>query len=247
MKLHLICISVLFAISCKVNTDEWQTLDFRTFRLKAPQGWKIIKEEGIDSYVGGLTNGKDTLWFDFGMYRVDLGGEDTITHKFARDTINGLYARVTIPEHVGHGYISVHIPKVDQQNQFTIWGKDILASDTVLKMLKSLVFKQSDTTVNPPLKEDRFIVLSHGSGKSIYFKNCASCHAIRKVALGPPMQDLLNLRGAEWIYKFITDRPSVGNDTTHLKLRRKYDSDCMQFPWLTKQDVELLVDFIASN
>jgi len=223
MRLLLTTIVVLLIISCKTKTNGWKTLDFGAFKIKTPQGWKVVKEQGIDSYYGGLTNGKDSLWFDYGMYGVDLSGEDTIAYKFAKDTINGLYSRVTIPKEDGKGYISVHIPKVSGENQFTIWGKDIKETDTILKIYKSLVFPNSDTAMNPPLTDDKYVLLSHGSGKTLFQQNCASCHAVHKVIMGPPLNDVVNKRNTDWIYKFITDSSSVVNDTAYLSTRRQYE------------------------
>ncbi|MGZ3839087.1 MAG: c-type cytochrome [Flavisolibacter sp.] len=247
MRLFLITIIILLTVSCKTKTNGWQTLDFGVFKMQTPHGWEIVKEQGIDSYYGGLTNGKDSLWFDFGMYGVDLSGEDTIAHKFAKDTINGLYSRVTIPKEDGKGYISVHIPKVSGGNQFTIWGKDIKETGTILKMYKSLVFPNSDTTQIPPLTENKYVLLSHGSGKTMFQQNCASCHAIHKVILGLPLNEVVTKRSTDWIYKFITDSISVANDTAHISIRRQYDYHCLQFPSLTKQDIELLVDYVKSR
>jgi hypothetical protein len=247
MNLRLLSIIVILTVSCNTRTKEWQTLDFGAFKIKTPQGWKVVKEQGIDSYYGGLTNGKDSLWFDYGIYGVDLSGEDTITHKFAKDTINGLYARVTVPKDAGKGYISVHIPKVSGENQFTIWGKEIAQTDTILKMYKSLVFKNSDTALNPPLTDDKYVLLSHGSGKTLFQQNCASCHAIHKVILGPPFKEVVIKRSTDWIYKFITDSNSVSKDTAHISMSRQYGYHCMQFASLTRQDIELLVDYVKSR
>jgi hypothetical protein len=246
MNIRLILIILLFTASCKIKTNEWQTLDFGAFKIKTPQGWKILKEQGIDSYVGGLTNGKDSLWFDYGMYGVDLAIEDTIIHKVAKDTINGLYVWVTIPKEVGKGYMSVHIPKVSDEKKFTIWGTNIIEPDIILKMYKSLVFKNSDTTLNPALTDDKYVLLLHGSGKTIYRENCASCHAIRKENMGPPFNEVVDKRSVDWIYKFITDSSFATKDTAHISMSRQYEYHCMQFSSLTKEDIELLVNYVKN-
>jgi hypothetical protein len=130
--------------SCKTKTPttNWQTLDFGSFKLKTPFGWTKIEKRGIDSYFGGLTNGKDTLWFDYGEYSVDLTGDETFSHLYAKDTINGLPARIMIPETAGKGYISMYIPRVSNEDKFTIWGDNILKTDTILKIYKSVTFNK---------------------------------------------------------------------------------------------------------
>src|SRR4051812_33427549 len=59
MNLSFITIIAIIIVSCKSKTADWQTLDFKAFTLKTPQGWRIMEAQGIDSYVGGLTNGRD--------------------------------------------------------------------------------------------------------------------------------------------------------------------------------------------
>jgi Cytochrome c len=246
MKQLYILITVIVAIACKTKTQEWQVLDFGVFKIKTPQGWTIVKKDGIDSYVGGLTNGNDSVWFDYGTYEVDLK-EDTKAHKAAIDTINGLYSVLTIPQQEGKGVVSVHIPQVINKNQFTIWGQDVKETDIILKMYKTLIFPNSDTSLNPRLTEEKYFFLANGSGKTIFFQRCNSCHSIHYMKVGPPLDELINRRNTEWIYKFITDSTSVANDTLHISMRRLYKDRCLEFPSLTKHDIELLVAYVKSK
>jgi len=107
MNLRLISVIVILVASCKTKRNEWQTLDFGVFKLKTPKYWTIVERQGIDSYVGGLTNGKDSLWFDYGWYSGDIDDELIESHLFAKDTINGLFARVAIPSKIGKGVIAI--------------------------------------------------------------------------------------------------------------------------------------------
>lgn len=43
----------------------WKLLDLDAFKLSVPSDWKYIKQKGIDSFVGIIKAGKDTLSFDF--------------------------------------------------------------------------------------------------------------------------------------------------------------------------------------
>jgi hypothetical protein len=48
---------------------ETKTMDFGAFTIKTPLSWHQLKQQGIDSYAGGIViDGKDTLSFDLGMY-----------------------------------------------------------------------------------------------------------------------------------------------------------------------------------
>lgn len=238
---------ILFLLStaaCRTKTIEWQTLDFGAFKLTTPQGWKVLDEQGIDSYFGGLTNGKDSLWFDYGRYSVDLSEEDVYKHRYAKDTVNGFPARIMKPDTAGKGYISMSIPRVTAQNKFTIWGKNIQETDVILSIYKSLVFKNSDTLINPQLTDSKFIYARPGDGKFLFVANCASCHTTHSVLTGPALYDVFQKRNNEWLYTFLTNRKKVLKDSLFIALTKKYDNRCVEFPDLTKEDVASIIDYI---
>ncbi len=244
MRPHIITIFLFLTVSCKPKTTDWQTLDFGPFKLKTPQGWKIFKENGIDSYVGGLTNQKDSLWFDYGWYSPDIGNEDPKKHKFGQDTINGLTARIAIPVNPGDGYIRMFIP-LNREYKFSISGYNIKSTDTILKIFKSIVFEESDTTINSMLTLDKFKEYPNGSGKTLFQQYCASCHSLYKTALGPALHGLMQERTSDWLYKFITNRKLIANDSTHLKLKEAFNKyECMEFPDLKKEDIEMITSYI---
>jgi hypothetical protein len=247
MRHALISVLLILAISCKTKTNNWQTLDFGSFKMKAPHGWKIFKEKGIDSYVGGLTNGVDSLWFDFGWYSPDIGDEDPKKHKFGQDTINGLIARLVIPVTPGDGYIGMFIP-VNREDKFSIMGQNVQNTDTILKMFKTIVFKESDTSINSRLKIDKFKSYPNGTGKTLFQQNCASCHSLTKEIVGPSVQVQMHGKTSDWLYKFVTHRKLVANDSTYQNLKKKYNNlECLQFPNLTKEDVDQIAQYIQSN
>ncbi|HLW63594.1 MAG TPA: hypothetical protein VKY33_09370 [Flavobacterium sp.] len=62
---------LILIISCK-SKSEFKTIDFDIFEITVPQNWKKIEMKGIDSYTGGIiTEKKDTLTFDIGLYSGD--------------------------------------------------------------------------------------------------------------------------------------------------------------------------------
>ncbi len=246
MTIRFLSILLFLTASCKTKTNQGQTLDYGVFKLNTPQGWTILKEQGIDSYYGGLTNGKDSLWFDYGWYSVDLSGENTYKHRFAKDTVNGFPARIMKPDTVGKGYTSMFIPKVTEKNKFTIWGINILETEVVLKIFKSIVFKNSDTLKNPLLTDSKFIHSANGNSKILFSQNCAGCHSINKELTGPALNELILKRNNEWLYTFLTDRKNVLKDSLYHSLIKKYDYNCMEFPDLTKDDVELISDYLRN-
>ncbi|MBN9295440.1 MAG: cytochrome c [Filimonas sp.] len=220
---------------------QFQQLDFGSFRLKAPKDWYIVKQQGTDSYAGGLTNGKDSLWFDYGSY--DVTFDDDNTHqRYARDTVNGLIADIQIPESAGQGYIIMRIPKVIQQNKFTIWGNHINSTDTVLQIFKSVVFKNSDTSNNPPLILSKFTFPPASSGKTLFYSNCAHCHQLYRVLTGPALDTIIDKRSTDWIHTFLTNRSAIYKDPTYS--RPIDETICPTFTGQTKNETDMIIEYL---
>lgn len=246
MSLYLLAILLFWVLACKTEIQNNQILDFGVFKLTTPAGWKIVKKQGIDSYYGGLTNGKDSLWFDYGWYSSELDDETTFKHHFAEDTVNGLEAMVMKPDTNGKGYISMHIPIVKGRDKFTIWGENIKETEVILKIYKSIVFENSDTTSNPSLTASKFIYSERGSGKTLFSNNCASCHAINKILSGPALYDLMQKRNSDWLFTFLTDRKHVVKDSLYYSMLKAYDFKCTEFEMFTKKEVELISEYIKN-
>jgi Cytochrome c len=247
MKPCLISIILIVIVSCRPNTANWQTLDFGSFNLKTPSDWTEIEQKGIDSYVGGLTNGKDTLSFDYGWYSPDIGDEDPKKHKFGQDTINGLIARLAIPITPGDGYIRMYIP-VNTEDKFSISGHNIQSTDTILKIFKSIIFKESDTSVNSMLTISKFKEYPNGTGKTLVMQKCASCHAMNKISEGPALKVLMQDRSTDWLFKFFTTRELVANDSMHIKLKEAFNNrECMTFPDITKEEIESIRNYVINR
>ncbi len=129
----------------KSNNDKF---NFGNFAIELPTDWKKIEFNGIDSYVGGITNGIDSLTFDYGWYSYSLNEENKENQLFATDTINGKIAYLTKPKTNGNGTIGIYIEKAFKDNRFNLIGKNIKNEELILNIFKSLKFKDSDTLMN---------------------------------------------------------------------------------------------------
>ena len=243
MRLRLFSLILILTISCKTKTSGWQTLDFEFFKLQTPQGWTELNLKSLDSFVGGLTNGKDTLRFDYGMYSPDIGNEDPNKHLFGQDTINGLISRIVIPKIPGDGFIRMYIP-VNRQDRFSISGRNIQNTDTILKIFKSIVFTESDIAINGKLTKDKFKEFPNGTGKTLFQQNCGSCHALKKIVEGPNLANLLEDRDATWLYNFLSNRKLIESDSTTKMKQENYGVLCPEFSSLTKPDIEMILSYI---
>ncbi|HEY9262649.1 c-type cytochrome [Chitinophaga sp.] len=241
MKYYCILCLLLVASCTTPKEDTWQTLDFGAFQLKAPPDWKIMEFEGVDSYGGGLTNNVDSLTFDYGEYDVDF--ETGANRRVAEDTVNGVPATIMIPVGDTPGIVSMHLRPRHDKNQFTIWGHHVQQQELILKIYKTIVFKHSDTTVNPPLTADRFIISTYITGKTLFQMNCAGCHAPLKELTGPPLATVFKSRDQQWVCQFLRNRNSILKDSLQVAYEKEYQVQCTRFPDLSCAEIRRIMDY----
>jgi hypothetical protein len=236
---------LIVVLSCRPSTEAWQVLDFGPFSIKTPDGWSKVKRQGTDSYYGGLTDGKDSLWFDYGRYNVDLIGDAKFWYRMTRDTVNGFPAVISMPDSLDLANISMKIPKLTNGNRFTIWASIVKDSSIVLQIFKSVYFLGSDTSRNPPLTDSKFFERTNVNGKPIFITNCLRCHQLAGNVDGPRLQDMIAARSTDWFYRFFTDRKHMGNDAFLDQMKKEFNNlECPEFKNLTKEDIVALVYYI---
>jgi hypothetical protein len=135
-------VSGILLMACKdddVRSESYpKEIDFGAFKMNVPDGWTSFKLQGIDSQVGGVTDGKDSLFYDYGWYSNDLQQLPAADYHKSTKKINGLDAYIVRPKKSGEGIIGVYI-KVDQQNKFNLLGVS-KNEDTVLGIFDSVKF-----------------------------------------------------------------------------------------------------------
>ncbi len=144
----VLTISIYFLTSSNFEKSNNDKFNFGAFAIKLPADWRKIEFNGIDSYVGGITNGIDSLTFDYGWYSYSLTEENKESQLFATDTINGKIAYLTKPKTIGNGTIGIYIENAFKKNRFNLIGKDIKNEELILDIFKSIKFKDSDTLRN---------------------------------------------------------------------------------------------------
>jgi len=125
----LLIFSSLF-ISCDSDDLEIpnaKTLDFQLFSLEVPQDWTSFTQQGIDTYVGGLTNKIDTLYFDYGYFSfgsIDDIEETAETISFEVLKIDGEDAKIVIEKRAQEPEIrySLYVDKRDGTNLNRIYS-----------------------------------------------------------------------------------------------------------------------------
>ncbi|KAA2244826.1 cytochrome c [Chitinophaga agrisoli] len=247
MKQCLITALLIFLyIACSNVPSPWQTLDAGVFKLKTPSGWWLYNSYGSDVLMGGLTNGKDSLNFVLGATAAHFPLGDTTKQRYAGDTINGFSALVEIPKEDGDGFVLIKLVNVQGGNEFSLSGKDIEGTATVLEIFQSVSFKGSDPAPDKPLSfSDFHTPASPRAGKLVFQMNCASCHNVHKKLTGPPFREILEQRNADYIYRFLTDKPSRGKDSLRKAWLKECDGmECPDFHGgITAEDVQGLVEY----
>jgi len=185
-------------VSRNTTDNRIKTIDFGAFSLDVPSNWESYKVKGIDSYVGGLTNGLDTLTFDYGWYSYDLGYEDPQTQLFSLDTINGKIAILTKPLH-SKGLVGLYISNATKDNHFNLLCRQPQNFDEVLEILKSVKFVDSDTSLNSQFFEfdSRDIVTT---ASNYFHKSCLVCHTTSHdgALTGPSLRDYPRHKFIDW-------------------------------------------------
>jgi len=244
-KLRIISIIAILAISCNIRIADWQTFDFNYFKLKVPRDWRKFDMQGVDAFIGGLTNGRDSLLFYFGSNVSGFQGNNE-NYLFAQDTINGKIAEIKIPQKDRLGSIELFINKAENENKFVLASSYNSNQSLILRIFKSVIFQSSDTTKNGSLTTTKFKKYPFGSGSTIFQANCTACHARHKRFAGPALTpELINSRTKEWLYTFFKDRKNLKKDSAYLAGQKEAGKiDCIQFTDYSKEDIEQLVSYL---
>lgn len=236
----LFSISIYFLYGSNSQKSNNNNFNFGDFSIYIPENWEKIEYDGIDSYVGRITNGKDSLTFDYGWYSYDFSYEDGEKQLFATDTVNGKIALITKPKESGNGTIGIYIKKAYKKNRFNLIGKNISNEDLIFDIFKSIKFKDSDTTLNSKTIGFSDKIMPY-SGRSLFYVNCAACHHKNKNMTGPAFAGIKELEFKKWI---LDTTNITKKDTTEFGIgyhRKTFGK------LLTRNEIEKLIEFSKSE
>jgi len=123
-----------------------KTLNFQSFSLDVPQDWNDFPQQGIDTYVGGLTNKIDTLYFDYGYLSfgsIDAIKETTETLSFEVLIVDDEAAKIVKEKRSGDlkTRYSFYTDKRDGTNLNRIYGYGLQNEALVRAIFLSHQFK----------------------------------------------------------------------------------------------------------
>jgi hypothetical protein len=140
------CLFVLFLplllLGCIDDSPKTKTLDFEDFSIEVPADWDSFKLQGYDSKVGGITNGKIVLTYDYGWYSKDFQNETAESHHRTVTTIDGKPSLIVQPIKRGIGVIGLYI-EVGGPMRFNLMGRDIKDEEKVIRIFQSIRFHGS--------------------------------------------------------------------------------------------------------
>ena len=87
-------------------------------------------------------------------------------------------------------------------------------------------------------------------GKKIFTSQCASCHNVNKVVLGPALAGVSDRHSEDWIIKFVHSSQTVikGGDQTAITLYEKFNKIPMpDHPDLSIENIQDILAYIKSE
>lgn len=133
-------VTFLFFNCHKENSGTSKVLDFEVFTVEADAEWKGFTNQGIDSRVGGLSDGSGVLNFDYGWYSYNFNKETTETHLLIRTSIDGYPALIVRPKQKGKGIIGLYV-EVGGANALSLYGENIQDEEEIIAIFNSVKFK----------------------------------------------------------------------------------------------------------
>lgn len=127
----LFFIGLLLTNCSKDDEKHTQTIKARTFTIDTPDGWTLIEDQGIDTYIGRITDESTTIYFDQGYLSFgDLESvqENDETIYFTRTNINGVPAIIhkeNRPQETStNTRLSVYLDNGEKQNRLYVLDSD---------------------------------------------------------------------------------------------------------------------------
>tara|TARA_A100000171_G_C2123827_1_gene142329 strand:+ start:930 stop:1739 length:810 start_codon:yes stop_codon:yes gene_type:complete len=215
--------------------NRWHKIDLGAFSIETPSEFKYIKEQGIDSYVGLITNKIDTFYFDYGWYSNELDEQGFIR---SYDTINGVPAITVFSKTGGAG---VHIPKANEDNKLTVFSST-LHKELAFDIFSTLKISGRNGRTTKPLGEK--FIQGFSKGKQLFNTNCNVCHALDIKLVGPHLRNIVQRTNREWFVGWIQNPTQlIKTDEKAAKLFYEYSEMKHPVYQYSKEEIEDLIIF----
>ncbi|QSE98035.1 hypothetical protein [Fulvivirga lutea] len=111
--------------------NNWHRIDLIQFTVKTPKDFKFYQQQGIDSYIGLITNETDSIEFDYGIYSNDLTSEDW---HLTTERVNGRKAVIGYSNSFG---TAAHFPNLGNNNSLTVYART-MSEEEALEIFRTI-------------------------------------------------------------------------------------------------------------
>ncbi len=135
--------------SSEQNPELTKELDILSFTVNTPDDWDWQQDQGIDTFIGRITNNTETIFFDMGLLsfgELENVVEDERTLSFQNLTIDGVSAKIVKErthegDNSGETRLSAYIDAGDRVHLNRLFVFDPKDEELILDIFKSHKFK----------------------------------------------------------------------------------------------------------
>lgn len=149
---NLVLISILFLLfTCGVSSKNpfgpWKTIEVGRYIFDFPPGFELIKEKGIDSYVGKIQDDSISFSFDYGYYSNDfelLSEEYQNEFKmfFIVDTVENQYRKIVYGNNPEKEITGIYLRDLESFNKsINSYLALSMETDKITKQQQEIVLK----------------------------------------------------------------------------------------------------------
>tara|TARA_B100000809_G_C14811829_1_gene414127 strand:- start:61 stop:519 length:459 start_codon:yes stop_codon:yes gene_type:complete len=121
--------------------SNWHKIDLGAFKIETPMDYNFYKMEGIDSYIGGITNQTDTFLFDYGLYSNELNNYGNSNQfEISSKKINGKKFKI-VKEKIENGFIGAYTADLKKDKRLSIVCLNCNDLNKKNEILKTIEFK----------------------------------------------------------------------------------------------------------
>jgi hypothetical protein len=123
------------------SIDGWHKITLSHFNIEVPSSYHYFKLQGIDTYVGGITNHEDTIEFDYGWYSNPLTDyENGKDYNVNLEIIKGKKFKI-VRQKKEPGFIGAYTDDLARDNKLMIICRNCIDLEQKEKAFRTIEFK----------------------------------------------------------------------------------------------------------
>ena len=119
----------------------WHKINLNHFTIEVPNKYRFVKHKGMDSFVGSITNGLDSIRFDFGWYSNELNSFVDSTNYIQQNQIINNRKFKIVRSIINTGFVGAFTEDLPDQNRLAIWCHDCQEIDEKVAMYQTIKFR----------------------------------------------------------------------------------------------------------